>query len=237
MTLRSSTPGPEAVPPRLSLREFEHRDRDAIVSMHADIRVRELLVDDFPLDDPRVAHAFIERMQAYYRANPGLGIWCAERWVAALSDEDLANPEVRASLSEEALAMFSTPVPCFVGWFNLMRVTDLPQEVEIGCRLIPEVWGSGLVHDGGERLLDKAFLELGLPRVWGICHPQHRSVRHVLRTLGFRHDGDRPCSGVQASWFVIDQDLWMRARAMSRRQRMRAGLERNARSRHCDSSR
>jgi RimJ/RimL family protein N-acetyltransferase len=237
MTLRSSTPGAEAASPRLSLREFEQRDRDAIVSMHADVRVRELLVDDFPLDDPRVAHAFIERMQAYYRANPGLGIWCAERWVAALSDEDLANPEVRASLSEDALAMFSTPVPCFVGWFNLMRVTDLPQEVEIGCRLIPEVWGSGLVHDGGERLLDKAFLELGLPRVWGICHPQHRSVRHVLRTLGFRHDGDRPCSGVQASWFVIDQDLWMRARAMSRRQRMRAGLERNARSRHCDSSR
>jgi len=205
----------------LTLREFEPRDRDAVTAMHRDPRVRRWLVDDVPLDDACSAHEFIVRMQAYYRAHPGLGIWCAERWAAVLSPAALADPQVRAALSDDALERLATPRPRFVGWFNLMRVTGWPDEVEIGCRLRPEAWGSGLVHDGGECLLDRAFGELGLPRVWGICHPRHRSVQHVLRSLGFGADGERACAGVMASWFVITADRWAQARETPRRQRIR----------------
>lgn len=213
------------MPQRLRLREFEPCDRDAIVAMHRDARVREWLVDDFPLHDARWAHEFIERMRGYYHEHPGLGIWCAERWQAALSDAELADPEVRAALSDEALLALAEPQPRFAGWFNLMRITDWPQEVEIGCRLVPGEWGSGLVHDGGEQLLDKAFGTLGLPRVWGICHPMHRPVQHVLRTLGFRDDGERHCAGTPARWFVIDTEAWARARRKPRRQRMREAMQ------------
>ncbi|MBW8832176.1 MAG: GNAT family N-acetyltransferase [Burkholderiales bacterium] len=209
---------------RLTLREFEPRDRDALMAMHRDPRVVELLVDDVPLHDARRAHEFIERIRAYYLANPGLGIWCAERWASVLSEEELADPEVRESLSDEALAQMSRPVPNFAGWFNLMRVTDWPEEIEIGCRLVPQVWGSGIVHDGGESLLDKAFGKLGLSRVWGICHPQHRSVQQVLRTLGFRDDGERACAGVDAKWFVIHAERWAAHRELPRRERMRLSL-------------
>jgi RimJ/RimL family protein N-acetyltransferase len=215
---------PSGAPLRLTLREFETRDRDAVIAMHRDTRVREWLVDDVPLDDARWAAEFIERMRGYYRAHPGLGIWCAERWRAALSAEELADPEVRDALSDEALEALATPSPQFIGWFNLMRVTDLPDEIEIGCRLVPEVWGSGIVHDGGERLLDQAFGDLNVPRVWGICHPAHRSVHHVLRTLGFRDDGQRPSAGTMATWFVIDRATWIDVREVPRRERLRASL-------------
>jgi RimJ/RimL family protein N-acetyltransferase len=209
---------------RLSLREFEPRDRDALIAMHRDPRVTAMLVDNVPLHDARIAHRFIERIRAYYLDHPGLGIWCAERWASVLSAEDLADPQVRESLSDESLVEMGKPRPSFVGWFNLMRITDWAGEIEIGCRLLPQAWGNGTVHDGGERLLDKAFCELGLTRVWGICHPQHRSVRHVLKTLGFEDDGLRPCAGVPAHWFVIGADRWFAFRERPRRERMRAAL-------------
>jgi RimJ/RimL family protein N-acetyltransferase len=188
--------------------------------------VVELLVDAAPLNDARVAHMFIERIRAYASANPGLGIWCAERWASVLSDEQLADPQVRDCLSDDALAAMAAPRPHFAGWFSLMRVTERPHEIEIGCRLVPRWWGSGIVHDGGERLLDKAFGELRLPRVWGICHPAHRSVQQVLRTLGFHDDGRRPCAGVDARWFVIEPERWAAQRELPRRARMRLGLNR-----------
>jgi len=206
---------------RLTLREFELRDRDALVAMHRDPRVVEWLVDDVPLHDARLAHEFIVRIRAYYSANPGLGIWCAERWAKALSDEELADPQVRECLSDAALVEMAAPRPSFVGWFNLMRVSERPEEIEIGCRLLPRVWGNGIVHDGAERLLDKAFCELRLPRVWGICHPRHRSVQQLLKTLGFQDDGERPYAGVDARWFVIQADRWFDSRELPRRQRIR----------------
>lgn len=209
---------------RLRLREFMPADGAAISAMHRDPRVRQWLVDDAPLDDPRVAALFIERMQRYYRDHEGLGIWCAEHWVAALSPAQLRDPEVRAALSDDALNALAQPQPCFIGWFNLMRVADRPDEVEIGCRLLPAAWGSGLVHDGGERLLGHAFGALQLPRVWGICHPRHRSVHHVLRSLGFADDGERPCAGTLSRWFVIEAAAWPRLIATPRRERLRAAL-------------
>ncbi len=213
---------------RLALREFEPRDRDALVRMHRDPRVVELLVDDVALGDARVANQFIERMHAYCRTNPGLGIWCAERWACALSDEELADPQVRAALSDAALFAMATPRPSFAGWFSLMRMADHPQEIEIGCRLVPQMWGSGIVHDGGEHLLDKAFGELALPRVWGVCHPRHRSVQQVLKVLGFQDDGQRPCAGVEARWFVIEAERWADQRELPRRARMRRSMRSGA---------
>ena len=208
---------------RLTLREFLPADRGAICAMHSDRRVRDLLVDDVPLHDLRIADLFITRMQKYYRHHEGLGIWCAEQWSAALTAEDLADPLVREALSDDALHALAQPAPHFVGWFNLMQVTGAPDEIEIGCRLLPSAWGSGLVHDGGDLLLARAFDVLNVPRVWGICHPQHRSVHFVLRSLGFTDDGERPCAGAQARWFVIDRMAWQRASNTPRRVRAHCG--------------
>ncbi|MFN6997536.1 MAG: GNAT family N-acetyltransferase [Aquincola tertiaricarbonis] len=216
--------GAHPAPCGLRLREFQPADRAALVAMHRDPRVRALLVDDMPLDDPRVAGLFIERMQAYYRRHEGLGIWCAEHWAPALSAAELADPQVRASLSDHALQQLSQPRPRFAGWFNLMRMADDPDRIEIGCRLLPAYWGSGLVHQGGELLLARAFEELRLPRLWAACHPAHRPVQHVLRTLGFVDDGERPCDGAPARWFVMPAQAWPAVRDTPRRLRLRQAL-------------
>lgn len=228
MNLESNAPSPflnEAGEVRLSMRPFTHGDCSDIVALHRDERVRQLLIDDAPLDQASVAHLFIERIQAYYLDHPGLGIWAADRWAPILGPDELADPEVRATFSDEALQAMSTPSPQFVGWFSLMRNADLPDELEIGGRLMPQAWGSGLVLDGGEQLLDQAFEHLGRSHVWGICHPDHRSVHHVLLTLCARHEGIRPCDGVPSRWFRIDADTWRHARHMPRRTRQREALK------------
>lgn len=209
---------------RLTLREFTSADRTPLARLHADARVQALLIDPTPLAQPVVAQALIERLQRHYREHEGLGIWCAEHWASALHANALADPALREALSDAALADLARPRPRFAGWFSLMPVPGAPGEVEIGCCLAPGHWGSGLVHDGGELLLDHAFGALGLPRVWGVCHPQHRPVHFVLRSLGFVFDGPRPHDGVAAHWFRVDASQWQRQRALPRRARARLAL-------------
>jgi RimJ/RimL family protein N-acetyltransferase len=210
---------------RLSMRTFTHSDSQDIVAMHKTPRVRDLLLVDHPLDDPRVTYVFIERLQDYYRANPGLGIWAADRWMPTLSPEDAATPEVQAVFSAEAIQDLTTPSPHFIGWFSLMRTQERPDELEIGGRLLPEAWGSGLALDGSEVLLDHAFDQLKQPHVWGISHLQHRSSHHIMLTLGAVYDGIRPYEGSPSRWFRIDAAAWREARRKPRKVRQREALK------------
>lgn len=183
--------------PRLRLREFRPTDQASLMAMHRDSRLRALLIDDYPLEHAAVARLFLQRMAALYREHEGLGIWHAECRIAAHSDWS------------------------FCGWFNLMPMPDTPAEVELGCRLQSSSWGQGLAFEGGEWLLQHAMSTLELPRVWGVCHPSHRSVQHCLLTLGFRSDGIRDYTGQPAAYFVLERDAWLQALSRPRRQRMR----------------
>lgn len=217
--------------PRLRLREFGSGDRSALVRMHADPRVRTLLIDDQPLDRAVVAHAFLERLQAFYRRHEGLGIWHAERLVVR-DPRVLEAARVDAAADPSGLAdALLAPLWRFCGWFSLMLVPGATQEIELGSRLCTDAWGQGLALDGGEWLLRHAFTTLGRTRVWGVCHPEHRVVRHCLLTLGFAPDGVRDYCGRPASWFVIDPESWAQTQALPRRERVRRaahGMRRGA---------
>ena len=198
---------PDALPwarsRRIALREFGPDDCDAILQMHRDARLRALLVDDYPLEDPRVAQIFLERIATLYRRHEGLGIWHAS----------LIGPQ-----------------PVFAGWLNLMPMAERPGQVEIGSRLLPQVWGGGLATEGGEMLLSHAFADLGLESVWGTCHPDNRSAIGVLHALGFAPLGVMPYDGGQASHFRIDLNAWRAARNTSIGTRMRRALRARAAS-------
>jgi RimJ/RimL family protein N-acetyltransferase len=127
---------------------------------------------------------------------------------AMLSESDLANPEVSALLSDEALEKYSRPRPHFIGWFNLMPAPSEPDEIELGSRLIPSVWGSGLSVEGGEMLLNHAFDVLQRDRVWAFCHPQSRSAQYCVYYLGFEYTGTQDYSGQQAQAFRVNRQKW-----------------------------
>lgn len=182
---------------RIVLREFRAEDHDAIVAMHQDARLRAHLVDDYPLHERVIAQAFIENLAPFYRQHEGLGVW-------------------HASVGGQ-----------FVGWFNLMPMTERPGEVEIGSRLVPAAWGGGLAIEGGELLLEHAFGTLGRACVWGVCHPGNRSAEAVLQGLGFSPVGRMPYDGVEALHYRIELNAWRESRNTPCRTRLRRALRRS----------
>lgn len=179
---------------RLALREFAAADEGALLAMHRDPRVREHLVDDYPLHEPAVVRLFLERITGLYRRHEGMGVW-------------------HATLLQ--------PTPVFAGWFNLMPMAERPGEVEIGARLLPLAWGCGLVLDGCELLLGHAFEDLRLSRVWGICHPRNHSARIVLTLQGFADLGELPYDGTTARHYRINASAWAAWCAHRRSERLR----------------
>jgi RimJ/RimL family protein N-acetyltransferase len=182
---------------RLVLREFADADRAALVEMHREPRLRAHLVDDYPLHESAVARLFVQRMAGLYRRHEGLGIW-------------------HATVTE--------PRPSFAGWFSLMPMAERPGEVEIGSRLLPHAWGSGLALEGGEMLLAHAFDDLKLPHVWGLCHPDNRSAQAVLGALGFTPQGLMAYDGQSATHYRIDLNAWRVACNTPRGTRLRRAL-------------
>jgi len=113
------------------------------------------------------------------------------------------------------------PQPRFAGWFNLMPMAERPGEVEIGSRLLPRAWGSGLVLEGCELLLDHAFDHLNLPHVWGICHRDNRRARAVLALQGFDDLGESLYDGALACHHRIAASGWAAWRSKPRSARLR----------------
>jgi RimJ/RimL family protein N-acetyltransferase len=207
LSLRQPPPGQHAGVPvaarellctaRLVLREFAPGDEPTLQRMHQNERLRAQLIDDAPLHLADTAALFVRRMGELYRAQPGLGIWHAR----------LLHDGADASGG-------------FAGWFSLMPLTGHPGEVELGSRLLPAHWGSGLALEGGQALLHHAFTRLGLPRVWGLCDPANRGARLALAALGFGPGEMAPCPGGQALYHQIDATRFRRALARPRRERL-----------------
>ncbi len=218
-------PPPPTTPGRLRLRCLTPADRDLLVAMHRDPRVRALLIDDMAFDDARFSAFFLERLQQFYVDHPGLGLWATEHWVSSLTLDHPDYAEAQACLQPHALARALQPQPEFVGWFNLMPMPDQPDEIELGCRLLPQVWGGGLAMEGGALLLAHAFERLQRERVWAVCHPDHAAVQLRLHMLGFRPDGERPYQGIRASWFLIAADAWQASRVQPLARRRRRAME------------
>ena len=220
-------PRPWMASPRLRLDEFSPTNADDIVALHADPRMRSQLIDDYPIYTHSAAAEFLAKLKLVYRRYEGLGIWRAERLVQP-DPELLAEAQAAVDAGDigpQVLDLLGQPSWAFCGWFNLMPVTGRPDEVEIGARLMPDAWGGQLVMDGGEWLLQHAFLQLARERVLGICNPANRSAMHTLRALGFGEPKPITYDGQDALEFAITADQWRSATRVPRRARVQTALQ------------
>ncbi|MES3038906.1 MAG: GNAT family N-acetyltransferase [Bdellovibrionota bacterium] len=78
-----------------------------------------------------------------------------------------------------------------IGWFALKPLPGYP-DIELGYRLKKKFWGNGYATEGGARLLQMAFFQLGLLEVCAITDPEHKASQQVLKKLGFVHVDQRP---------------------------------------------
>jgi RimJ/RimL family protein N-acetyltransferase len=208
--------------PTLRAREFVNSDKDTLIAMHGDRRMRELLLDDFPCEEDAVAQRLIDTLHHIYRLHEGLGTWHLERWVSRRELDADHRPSDDSPMRDAAAAEGEWR---FCGWCNLTPLPDRPDCVEFGGRVPPDSWGSGVTMEAGTAVLDHAFLRLGLPRVFGYCHPRNRSAKLGLLSLGFEADGEQAYGTGVASAFVVVPQQWNAVRLQPRRLRMRAAMQ------------
>lgn len=70
----------------------------------------------------------------------------------------------------------------FVGWFGLSPSSE--RERELGYRLMPASWGTGLATEGSQALVRHAFHDLGAVRVWAQTMTVNLGSRRVLEKCG-----------------------------------------------------
>ena len=98
------------------------------------------------------------------------------------------------------LAITLLPEERLIGMVTL-TVSPFTKGAEIGYSLHRGYWGHGYATEAARSLLEFAFTELGLHRVFADCHPENSASVRVLERLGMRREGHLR----ENDWF---QDRW-----------------------------
>jgi RimJ/RimL family protein N-acetyltransferase len=145
---------------RLVLRRFTPDDVDLLVELDSDPQVMHYITGGQLTSREEIATDFLPAFLDYYRRYDGFGFWAA----------------VQRSTGE------------FLGWFHLRPAGDEgPDEVELGYRLRREAWGHGYATEGSRALIDKAFADLGVRRVYAETMAVHAASRRVMESAGLRY--------------------------------------------------
>jgi RimJ/RimL family protein N-acetyltransferase len=140
---------------RLILRDYREGDREAFFALNGDPRVGAWLAGTADRAD---SDAQMDRIRAHI-AEHGFGFWAAER----KADGRL------------------------VGLTGLKVITPgLPNAggVEIGWRMLPEVWGQGLAGEGAAGALAWAFASLPVDAVTAFTAITNVRSQGVMRKIG-----------------------------------------------------
>jgi RimJ/RimL family protein N-acetyltransferase len=128
--------------------------------------------------------AQVARINHGYAEHPGLGTWRAD-----------------------------THDGHFVGTFSLLPV-DGSDDLQVGVRLLPDVWGRWYAMEGGHLLCHQAFDVLARDRLLGFCHRDHLTARRVLARFGFHDMGAQDGSQNLVHRYELDAAAWREARRL-----------------------
>lgn len=109
---------------------------------------------------------------------------------------DASVDRFRQSQNQDGFCFFAAELRAtqkFIGFIGLQRMSFhlrriAPRSVEIGWRLMPEVWGQGLATEGACAALRFAFDKLCLEEVLAFTVPANLPSRRVMEKLGMTHD-------------------------------------------------
>jgi RimJ/RimL family protein N-acetyltransferase len=146
---------------RLALRGWRDGDVEPFAALCADPLVMRFVGRGEPLDRAQ-AEASLAGIRGHWIRH-GFGLWAAE---------ERASGEL-------------------AGFVGLALVNDRSGEVEIGWRLRRTAWGRGLATEGAEEVRDRAFGELGLPRLVALVHPDNAASLRVAEKLGMSRRRER----------------------------------------------
>ncbi len=143
---------------RLLLRPFTEGDLENLVELDADPQVMAFLTGGKPT--PR--EVYVENLPGMIAGRGRLDCWI---WAAV----------------EKASGGF-------VGWFSLRPDPARgPDEAELGYRLRRAAWGQGYATEGAALMVEKAFADFGLERVFALTMSVNLASRRVMEKVGLTY--------------------------------------------------
>jgi [ribosomal protein S5]-alanine N-acetyltransferase len=75
-----------------------------------------------------------------------------------------------------------------IGSIGLRVKDEANRAADIGYVLVRDCWGCGYMTEAARAILDAAFRELKLHRVWATCDPRNRASFRVMEKLDMRRE-------------------------------------------------
>ncbi|HEX5495638.1 MAG TPA: GNAT family N-acetyltransferase [Mycobacteriales bacterium] len=144
---------------RMALRRFTMADVDNLVELDSDPEVMRFLTGGRPTPRSVIRDELLPGLLGEYGRPGGGGRWAA----------------------------LDRATGTFQGWFALRSADGTGADAELGYRLRRAAWGRGLATEGSRALIQKAFTELGVLRVWGQTMSVNTASRRVMEKSGLSH--------------------------------------------------
>ena len=95
-----------------------------------------------------------------------------------------------------------------LGYCGFLRPPEVPEEVEIGYRLDPPYWNRGLITEAACAVRDYAFLDLKLPRVISLIHPENIPSRRVAEKIAMAPEKEITFRRFPTTVFALSREQW-----------------------------
>jgi [ribosomal protein S5]-alanine N-acetyltransferase len=148
------------------------------------IETERLLLREFRVADQADIHAYacdpeVVRLMIWGPNTPDQTRLYLETVLAA--QEHWPRPEM-------ALAVELTSERRVIGSIALRIKDETNRAADIGYVLNRAYWGRGYMVEAARAVLDAAFRQLELHRVWATCDPRNRASYRVMEKLGMRRE-------------------------------------------------
>jgi len=104
--------------------------------------------------------------------------------------------------------------PDVLGYCGFLHHPEVPEEVEIGYRLHSAYWNRGLTTEAARAVRDHAFVDLKLPRVISLVHPENIPSRRVAEKIGMTAEKQIIFRGFPTNVFSLSRHRWLELRGV-----------------------
>jgi [ribosomal protein S5]-alanine N-acetyltransferase len=99
--------------------------------------------------------------------------------------------------------------PGVLGYCGFLHHPEVPKQVEIGYRLDSAYWNRGLITEAARAVRDHAFVDLKLPRVISLVHPDNIPSRCVAEKIGMTVEKQIRFRSFPTTVFSLSRHRWL----------------------------